>query len=63
MLELFPEQADAARRACEGGTLTFGLGMTDAEMPAWLRGIGLRLLETALHGAQLRAHFLELAVW
>ncbi len=62
MLKLFPEQADAARGVARSGTLTFGLGMTDTEMPAWLH-IGLRLLETALHGAQLRAHFLELAVW
>src|SRR5262249_54861987 len=62
VLKLFPEQADAALHAGRR-TLTFGLlGKTDAEMPAWLSGIDLRLLEAALHGTQLRAHFLELAV-
>src|SRR5690349_10449304 len=65
VLKLFPEQGNAARGVARSGTLTLGLelGMTDTEMPAWLRSIGLRLLKTALHSAQLRAHFLELAVW
>jgi len=63
VLKLFPEQADATRHAAGDGTLTLRLGMTDTEMPPWLRRIGLCLLEAALHGAQLRAHFLELAVW
>jgi hypothetical protein len=36
--------------------------MACAEMAARHRGVRLGLLETALHRAQLRAHFLELAV-
>ena len=63
MLQSLSKETNAARHPVDdSGTSGLRLDMACAEMAARLRGVSLRLLEAALHRAQLRAHFLELAV-
>ena len=70
MLQSLSEETDAARRLVDDGSTSslrldmssLRLDMACAEMAARLRGVRLGFLETTLHGAQLRAHFLELAM-